>query len=74
MTYVDADRDGQVYHLRDDDVFVADRDKCRSDYEEKLRHELEQVRVRTDVEMDRLKTSTRDMYERENRFQSVSLM
>ena len=46
---------------------AVDRDKCRSDYEEKLRTELEQVRLRTDVELDRLKTSTREMYERENR-------
>jgi len=50
---------------------AAARDKCRSDYEEKLRTELEQIRVRTDVEVDRLKTSTREMYERENRLQSV---
>jgi len=48
------------------------RDKCRSDYEEKLRSELEQIRVRTDVEIDRLKTSTREMYERENRFVCVT--
>ena len=43
------------------------RDKYRSDYEEKLRNELEQIRIRTDAEIDRLKTSTREMYERENR-------
>ena len=48
------------------------RDKCRSDYEEKLRSELEQIRVRTDVEIDRLKASTREMYERENRFVCVT--
>jgi len=35
-----------------------------------LRSELEQIRVRTDAEIDRLKTSTREMYERENRFDS----
>jgi len=50
--------------------FACDRDKCRLDYEEKLRSELEQIRGRTDTEMDRLKTSTREMYERENRFDS----
>ena len=57
-------------------VVIADREKYRSDYEEKLRSELEQIRVRTDAEIDRLKTSTREMYERENRFDSrcVSLM
>ena len=44
------------------------RDKCRSDYEDKLCSELEQMRVRTDAEIDRLKTNTRETYERENRF------
>jgi len=43
------------------------REKCRVDYEEKLHTELEQIRVRTDVEIDRLKSTTREMYERENR-------
>jgi len=58
-------------HCVRESVFAVDRDKCRSDYEEKLRCELEQLRVRTDVEIDRLKTSTREMYERENRLHSV---
>lgn len=49
------------------------RDKYRSDYEEKLRNELEQIRLRTDAEIDRLKTSTREMYERENRYDSFLL-
>ena len=58
---------------------IGYRDKYRSDYEEKLRNELEQIRIRTDAEIDRLKTSTREMYERENRsvftsFQSHLLM
>ena len=48
-------------------VCVCDREKCRSDYEARLHAELEQVRVRTDAEIDRLKTSTRDLYDRENR-------
>lgn len=47
--------------------FILFSDKYRSDYEEKLRNELEQIRLRTDAEIDRLKTSTREMYERENR-------
>lgn len=47
--------------------YVTSRDKYRSDYEEKLRNELEQIRLRTDTEIDRLKSSTREMYERENR-------
>jgi len=51
----------------------AGRDKCRSDYEDKLRSELEQVRLRSEMEIDRLKSSTHEMYERENRLTSVSL-
>ena len=47
--------------------YVASRDQYKSDYENKLREELEQIRVRTNSEIDRLRTSTREMYERENR-------
>ncbi|GFS03999.1 progesterone-induced-blocking factor 1 [Elysia marginata] len=46
---------------------VASRDQYKSEYENKLREELEQIRVRTNGEIDRLRTSTREMYERENR-------
>lgn len=38
------------------------------EYESKLRDELEMIRVRTNTEIDRLKTSTKEMYERENRY------
>lgn len=47
--------------------YVASRDQYKSEYENKLREELEQIRVRTNGEIDRLRTSTREMYERENR-------
>ncbi|XP_059147396.1 progesterone-induced-blocking factor 1-like [Physella acuta] len=47
--------------------YVASRDQYKSDYENKLKEELEQIRVRTNGEIDRLRTSTREMYERENR-------
>lgn len=43
------------------------RDQYKSDYEEKLKRQLEDLRIRNDVEIDRLKTSTRELYERENR-------
>ena len=43
------------------------RDQYKSEYEAKLREELEMIRTRTNTEIDRLKTSTREMYERENR-------
>ncbi|XP_048243821.1 progesterone-induced-blocking factor 1-like [Haliotis rufescens] len=47
--------------------YVASRDQYKSEYEAKLRDELEQIRVRTNAEIDRLRTSTKEMYERENR-------
>ncbi|XP_055893566.1 progesterone-induced-blocking factor 1-like [Biomphalaria glabrata] len=47
--------------------YVSSRDQYKSEYENKLKEELEQIRVRTNTEIDRLRTSTREMYERENR-------
>ncbi|KAK7096662.1 progesterone-induced-blocking factor 1-like [Littorina saxatilis] len=47
--------------------YVASRDQYKSEYENKLREELEQIRIRTNAEIDRLRTSTKEMYERENR-------
>jgi len=38
------------------------------EYEARLREELEMIRTRTNAEIDRLKTSTKEMYERENRY------
>ena len=43
------------------------RDQYKSEYERQLKEELEQIRVRTNAEIDRLKSSTKEMYERENR-------
>lgn len=47
------------------------RDQYKTEYEAKLRDELEQIRVRTNAEIDRLKTSTRELFERENRYPNV---
>ena len=44
------------------------REQYKSEYENKLREELEQIRVRTNGEIDRLRTSSKEMYERENRW------
>ena len=46
---------------------ITFREQYKSEYECKLQEELEKIRVRTDGEIDRLKTGTREMYERENR-------
>ena len=48
-------------------VFVLYRDQYKTEYEAKLREELELIRTRTNAEIDRLKSSTKEMYERENR-------
>lgn len=51
-------------------VFVhANRDQYRSEYENKLRDELESIRLKTSVEIENLQRSSREMYERENRYQ-----
>lgn len=49
------------------DKYVSSREQYKSEYENKLREELEQIRVRTNGEIDRLRTSSKEMYERENR-------
>lgn len=47
------------------------RDQYKTEYENKLREELEQIRLKTNGEIDRLRTSTKEMYERENRYVTV---
>lgn len=56
--------------------FMFFRDQYKSEYDSKLREELEQIRIRTNAEIDRLRTSTKEMYERENRWvqQTVHLI
>lgn len=49
------------------DKYVASRDQYKMEYEAKLRDELELIRARTNTEIDRLKSTSREMYERENR-------
>ena len=43
------------------------RDTYKCEFEKKLQEELEAIRSRTNMEVDRLKVETREMYERENR-------
>lgn len=45
------------------------RDHYKSEYETKLREELENIRLKTSQEMDNLQRTSREMYERENRYQ-----
>lgn len=43
------------------------RDHDKSEYEAKLRDELENIRLKTGQEIDNLQRTSREMYERENR-------
>ncbi|KAM4599025.1 progesterone-induced-blocking factor 1 [Fundulus diaphanus] len=47
--------------------YVASRDYYRSEYENKLREELENIRLKTSQEIENLQRTSREMYERENR-------
>ncbi|XP_022091596.1 progesterone-induced-blocking factor 1-like [Acanthaster planci] len=47
--------------------YVESRDRYKAEYESRLREELEAIRLRTDTEVDKLKKTTREMFERENR-------
>lgn len=48
--------------------FYANRDQYRSEYENKLQDELESIRLKTSLEIEKLQRSSREMYERENRY------
>ncbi|KAM5312798.1 progesterone-induced-blocking factor 1 isoform 1-T2 [Glossophaga mutica] len=47
--------------------YVASRDHYKTEYENKLRDELEQIKLKTNQEIDQLRSASREMYERENR-------
>ncbi|XP_071481297.1 progesterone-induced-blocking factor 1-like [Diadema antillarum] len=47
--------------------YIESRDRYKSEYENKLRDELESIRLRTEAEIDKLKSTMRDTFERENR-------
>uniref|UniRef100_A0A1A8KE47 Progesterone immunomodulatory binding factor 1 n=1 Tax=Nothobranchius kuhntae TaxID=321403 RepID=A0A1A8KE47_NOTKU len=47
--------------------YVSSRDHYKSEYENKLREELENIRLRTSQEIENLQRTSREMYERENR-------
>ncbi|XP_061645004.1 progesterone-induced-blocking factor 1 [Phyllopteryx taeniolatus] len=47
--------------------YIASSDHYKSEYERKLRDELENIRLKTGQEIDNLQRTSREMYERENR-------
>ncbi|XP_075805706.1 progesterone-induced-blocking factor 1 isoform X4 [Microtus pennsylvanicus] len=47
--------------------YVSSRDHYKTEYENKLHDELEQIRLKTNLEIEQLRNASREMYERENR-------
>ncbi|XP_061692364.1 progesterone-induced-blocking factor 1 [Syngnathoides biaculeatus] len=47
--------------------YISSSDHYKSEYERKLRDELENIRLKTGQEIDNLQRTSREMYERENR-------
>lgn len=47
--------------------YVSSRDHYKTEYENKLHDELEQIKLKTNQEIDQLRNASREMYERENR-------
>nr|XP_051706576.1 progesterone-induced-blocking factor 1 isoform X4 [Oryctolagus cuniculus] len=47
--------------------YVTSRDHYKAEYENKLHDELEQIKLKTNQEIDQLRSASREMYERENR-------
>lgn len=50
---------------------VKCRDHYKSEYETKLKEELENIRLKTSQEIDNLQRTSREMYERENRYRPL---
>ncbi|XP_065499197.1 progesterone-induced-blocking factor 1 [Caloenas nicobarica] len=47
--------------------YVASRDHYKTEYEKRLHEELEQIRLKTNQEIEQLRGTSKEMYERENR-------
>ncbi|XP_010175503.1 progesterone-induced-blocking factor 1-like [Antrostomus carolinensis] len=47
--------------------YVASRDHYKTEYEKRLYEELEQIRLKTNQEIEQLRSTSKEMYERENR-------
>ncbi|XP_067418883.1 progesterone-induced-blocking factor 1 [Emydura macquarii macquarii] len=47
--------------------YVTSRDHYKTEYENKLHDELEQIRLKTNQEIEQLRSTSKEMYERENR-------
>uniref|UniRef100_A0A8C4KP57 Progesterone immunomodulatory binding factor 1 n=1 Tax=Dromaius novaehollandiae TaxID=8790 RepID=A0A8C4KP57_DRONO len=47
--------------------YVTSRDHYKTEYENRLQEELEQIRLKTNQEIEQLRSTSKEMYERENR-------
>ncbi|XP_075279072.1 progesterone-induced-blocking factor 1 [Opisthocomus hoazin] len=47
--------------------YIASRDHYKMEYEKRLHEELEQIRLKTNQEIEQLRSTSKEMYERENR-------
>ncbi|NWX19095.1 PIBF1 factor, partial [Aegotheles bennettii] len=47
--------------------YVASRDHYKTEYEKRLHEELEHIRLKTNQEIEQLRSTSKEMYERENR-------
>ncbi|XP_052561546.1 progesterone-induced-blocking factor 1 isoform X3 [Tympanuchus pallidicinctus] len=47
--------------------YIASRDHYKTEFEKRLHEELEQIRLKTNQEIEQLRSASKEMYERENR-------
>ena len=64
---VDNDTNAKRAHEEAHDRYLTSRDHFKTEYESKLRDELEHIRLKTGQEMEGLQRASKEMYERENR-------
>jgi progesterone-induced-blocking factor 1 len=48
-------------------MLLSSREKYKSEYEMRLRDELDVITTKTSSELDKIKNNSKEMYERENR-------
>nr|XP_020848101.1 progesterone-induced-blocking factor 1 isoform X2 [Phascolarctos cinereus] len=53
--------------------YVTSRDLYKTEYENKLRDELEQIKLKMNQEIEHLRSTSKEMYERENRYRQLQL-
>uniref|UniRef100_A0A670IJM2 Progesterone immunomodulatory binding factor 1 n=1 Tax=Podarcis muralis TaxID=64176 RepID=A0A670IJM2_PODMU len=53
--------------------YVTSRDHYKTEYENKLHNELEEIRQKTSQEIEQLRRATKEMYERENRYRQLQI-